>query len=251
MRNFDEDIKRIVNEVLESGKMEEIIRERVVQGFEEAIDSAFKWGELRDSIKKRVNEVLVPFVEKYDMDAYIIKLDTVLTELCNASIVSDNKKILENFRFLMDEPRMNEMKATDLFEEYKKFVAKEMDTDGREVVVEDDLQYEPMGVSFEIEEETDRICSSFRYATIDFKVDEEEQEEKLNRTIRVSGWKNDKGCGWKLRRETDLNLLSLRYMNEFDLLLTKLYRSDVEIIFDTLEDEDYVYSEEKPEAVYQ
>lgn len=63
-----------------------------------------------------------------------------------------------------------------------------MDTSGREVVGDESPEYEAMTVYFEFEEEWERIWSSFKYATIDFTVDEEEQQEKLNRTIRLAKW---------------------------------------------------------------
>lgn len=52
MANFDEDIKRIMNEAFEDGTVDTIIKEKIRKGMENAIDSAFKWGELKDAIEK-------------------------------------------------------------------------------------------------------------------------------------------------------------------------------------------------------
>lgn len=108
MANFDEDIKRITDEILSDGTVD--------------------YGKLEKAVKERVEQVLVPFIDTYDMSAYIVKLDTVLTEI----------------------------KLTELFEEYKKFVARNMDTSGREVELEESPEYEAITVYFEFE---DYVCS--------------------------------------------------------------------------------------------
>lgn len=120
MANFDEDIKRITDEILSDGTVDQIIREKVTDGIEKAIASSFNYGKLEKAVKERVEQVLVPFIENYDMSAYIVKLDTVLTEIVNKSVLMDNKQMLENFQYLMKEPQITEMKLTDLFKEFYK-----------------------------------------------------------------------------------------------------------------------------------
>lgn len=175
MANFDEDIKRITDEILSDGTVDQIIREKVTDGIEKAIASSFNYGKLEKAVKERVEQVLVPFIENYDMSAYIVKLDTVLTEIVNKSVLMDNKQMLENFQYLMKEPQITEIKLTDLFKEYKKFVARNMEISGRKVEWDESPEYEAMTAFFEFEEEGKRIWSSFKYATIDFTVDEEEK----------------------------------------------------------------------------
>ena len=60
--------------------------------------------------------------------------------------------MLENFQYLMKEPQITEMKLTDLFKEYKKFVARNMDTYDRKVEWDESPEYEAMTVFFEFEE---------------------------------------------------------------------------------------------------
>ena len=67
MANFDEDIRRITNEVLQDGTVDQIIREKVTDGIKGAISDSFGYGKLRNAIKERVEQVLVPFIEKYDI----------------------------------------------------------------------------------------------------------------------------------------------------------------------------------------
>lgn len=252
MGNFDEDIKRITDEVLSDGTVEEIIRANVVKGFDNAIANAFRWGDLERAIEERVKTVMVPFIETYDMDDYLVKLDNVLSEIVSKSCLVENKKMLESFKFMMEEPIEKEIKITHLFREYEKFVARAMETSGRNVDFDgDEPKYEAMTVHFEFEEEEKRSWSSFKYATIDFTVDDEEQEDNLNRTIRLLRWTSDKKNGWEIITDTNPNIYSLRYMDEFDLMLAKLQKADVRIIIDDDADEDYVYSDDKPEPTFE
>ena len=119
MANFDEDIIRITEEVLSDGTVDRIIREQVVKGFENAISNSFKWGELEQTIKDRVKNILVPFIESYDMSEYIVKLDQVLSDVVNSTSLVENKKILENFQYLMVEPTEKEIKLSEIFKEYQ------------------------------------------------------------------------------------------------------------------------------------
>ena len=252
MANFDEDIKRITEEVLEDGTVDKIIREKVVKGFESAISDAFRWGDLEKAIKARVTAVLVPFIEQYDMAEYVVKLDQVLTEIVNQTSLVENKNILEGFQFMMTEPQSKEIKVSELFSEYKKFVAKNMETSGRKVTYDSDApEYESMDVVVSFEEEESRSWSSFKYATLDFSVDDDEQESELNRTVRLSRWKDDKKSGWEIRTECNPAISSLRHLDKFDLLLVKLQRADVRLIVDTENEDDYVYSDAKPEPTYE
>lgn len=85
MANFDEDITKIIDKILQDGTVEKIIREKITKGFASEIESSFCYGKLRDAVRKRIDEVLVPFIENYNMGEYIIKLDTVLSEIVNAT----------------------------------------------------------------------------------------------------------------------------------------------------------------------
>lgn len=252
MANFDEDIKRITEEVLSDGTVDAIIREQITKGMENAIKNSFNYGKLEKAIKERIEQVLVPFIEGYDMNGYIVKLDTILSEIVQKSALVDNKAMLENFAFMMTEPVEKEIKLTQIFKEYKKFVARQMETYGRKVEWDSgDPEYEGMEVFFEVEEEESRSWSSWKYATIDFTVDDEEQQDELNRTIRLSRWEKDKKDGWEIRTDAEPNIYSLRYMDEFDLFLAKLQKAGVRVIIDEDGEEDYVYSDTKPEPTYE
>lgn len=250
MASFDEDIKRITDEILQDGTVDKIIKENITKGFESAIESSFAYGKLRAAIRKRTVEILVPFIEEYDMNNYIVKLDTVLSAIVNSTALVENKKLLENFKNLMTEPDMKTITVSELFEQYKLYVAKEMDTDGRNVQVDDGVYYAPMEVNFEVVEEEDRSWSYFDKAVLELSVAEEEQQEELNRTIRLDHYKNGKE-GWDIISEFNPPIKSLRYLDDFDVFLLKLQRANVKLILDKKSDCDSVISENEPEATYE
>lgn len=251
MANFDEDIKRITNEILEDGTIDEIIRDKITDGFRKAIDDSFRFGELRKAVEKRVKEVLVPYIENYDLQEYVVKLDTVLSDIINSTNLIDNKIILENFSELMKEPEIKTITMSELFKKYKEYVSKNMDTAGRTIDYSDGVRYEGMEVSFDVEEEEDRAWNCFKYATLKLSVEDEEQQEDLNRTIKIDRYKNSNKEGWDIYPETDPTIKSLRYLNDFDLFLIKLHRADVKLIIDRHSGFDTVYSVNEPEATYE
>lgn len=252
MANFDEDIKRITEEILTDGTTDKIIREKVTKGFESAIDDAFRFGELEKAIRNRVTSIMVPFIEEYDMSQYITKLDMILTDIVNTTRLTDNKKILENFRYLITEQDIKEIKLSEIFKEYQKFVARNMDTYGRDVICDDEEPYyEPMEVYVEFEKEEDRSWNSFKHATIELSVDEEDQQSELNRTIRVSRYKDDRKAGWEIYTERNPTITSLRYTDEFDLFLVKLEKAGVRLIDDIVTGEETVRSKDEPECTWE
>lgn len=252
MANFDEDIKRITNELMEDGTVDKIIREKVRKGFEDAIDSAFRWGELKNAIEKRVKEVMVPCIEAYDMSAYIAKLDTVLTDIVNHTGILDNKKILKNFQALMTEPEEKEVTLGQIFEMYKKHVSKYMDTTGRDVDFAcGEPCYEAMGVTAGIDEEEDEPWRHFQYAALELAVDEEEQQEELNFSIRLSRWKGDKEKGYEIIYDVSQSVNGLRRLSDFEVYLLRLSRAGVRLLDDEKEDFDEVTAEETPEPTYE
>ncbi len=248
MGNFDEDIKRIANEMLEDGTIEEIIRAKVKESFEKAVADSFRRGELSNAIDKRIKSVLVPYIENVNLDNYIVKLDTILAEIVNNTALQDNKKILENFKELMIE-NPKEIALTDIFKAYKNFVAANMEINSREVSFDSgEPEYEPIEVEYQFASEIEeRRWSIYKYATVDFIVNDSDQENELNKTIRLRQFEE---YGWEIVSEPCVNIDSLRNMSEFEVMLHRLSRVGTKIIIDREYDDDIVYSDEKPEPTF-
>ena len=253
MLNLEEDLKNVVSEVMEDGTIHKMLKERVIQGFERAIDDSFKWGELNKAITTRVKEVLVPFVESYDMSDYITKMDTILVDIIEHTALNDNKAMLKNFKSLMLEPEGKTIKLSEIFKAYKKYVEENMETSGREVEYEcGEPEYTPMSVRAYVDFEEDRGWSHFEYGVIELATEEEDQENTLNRTIKISRYKNDKKeDGYRLSVGHEPTITSLRHMNDFDTFLLRLERAGVKVILDFEDEFDEVYASKKPEPTYE
>lgn len=58
MANFDEDIKRITDEVLSDGTVDQIIREKVAEGIEKAVSSSFNYGKYVYPSGKKIGKMV-------------------------------------------------------------------------------------------------------------------------------------------------------------------------------------------------
>lgn len=230
MANFDEDIKRITNEVLEDGTVNNIIREKVVKGFEEAIESAFNWGDLKDAIKARVKDTMVPYIKEYDMSEYLLKLETCLAEVIKGSALIDQKIMLENFKNIMIDVPKQDWTLKEMLEEYKKFAAENIETDGMEIDYEVGVSYNCFEVTAEIEEEEAWYKSCFEYAYLNFKVEADNHGDNKNVQFKVSLSKYNNRDYWEISFSGDKNIDRLRFMSDFEVFLMKLSRYNCHIV---------------------
>lgn len=244
--NLEKNIKDVIAQQLENGIVEKLIAEQLKQGVSIALEDLFAsyGGEARKVIENKLKSVIVPYLETYDYSEYITKLDHVLVEtLREASF--DNRKLLENFKNLMIEEKEKTIKLSDLFNEWKKYVAKQVETDGLEVEFDDRPEYEAVEVSVQVERNEDRSWSSFEYATIFFEC---EHDEDLNFEIPISSYKKDKE--WDINYRTSNELKSLRHLNDFEILLMRLSQNAVKLALDIEWKEEEVTPDKEPEATF-
>lgn len=244
--NLEKNIKDVIAQQLENGIVENLIAEQLKKGVSKALEDLFSsyGGEAREVIENKLKSVIVPYLETYDYSEYITKLDHVLVETINEASF-DNRKLLENFKNLMIEEKEKTMKLSDLFEKWKEYVAKEVETEGLEVEIDDGPEYEAVEVSVQVERNEDRSWSSFEYATIFFEC---EHDEDLNFEIPISFYKRDKE--WDINYRTSNELKSLKYLNDFEILLMRLSQNGVKLALDIEWEEDQVTPNEEPEATF-
>ncbi|KEP26593.1 hypothetical protein [Bacillus zhangzhouensis] len=244
--NLEKNIKDVIAQQLENGIVENLIAEQLKQGVSKALEDLFAsyGGEARKVIENKLKSVIVPYLETYDYSEYITKLDHVLVETIKEASF-DNRKLLDNFKNLMIEEKEKTMKLSDLFEKWKEYVAKKVETDGLEIEFDDGPEYEAVEVSVQVERNEDRSWSSFEYATIFFEC---ERDEDLNYEIPISLYKRDKE--WDINYRTSNELKSLKYLNEFEILLMRLSQNGVKLDLDIEWEEDEVTPDEEPEATF-
>ena len=244
-----EELLKIAQESLSSEEVEKIVKEKFAKALEDAVDSAFLWGDAKKALENKVKEVMVPYIENYDFSKYLLKLDTVLTELVNSESCLANKRILENFKELMTEPEQKEIKLTELFKSWIKWCEKEIDTDDLEICFDDGVSYCPVECEMRFEKEDKPSWSSMQRAVITF---ENEHDEKLNVEIPISKWEWDSGKEepYTLTAFSDIKISSLRTLDEFQLLILRLARAGAAIIIDKEYQDDEIYPEKEPEATF-
>ncbi len=246
--NLESSIKDIISQKLVDGTVEKLVAEHLESGVTKALEKLFgSYGDVTEVIEKKVKSVMVPYLEAYDYSQYITKLDSVLVEVLNNTTL-DNKKMLMNFKELMTVDERKEIKVTELFEMWKEYVSKKVETDGLEIDYDDGPSYENVEVTFEIEENGDRDWSSFKYATLTFEC---EHDENMNFIVSLSRWNGQKGEGWDIRFDRNPNISSLRYIDDFTVQLMRFTQAHTQLIIDSYGDSDEVRPEKEPEAYFE
>lgn len=247
MKELEQRISDAVNEKLNDGTVEKLIEQHIEKAVSQSLDGIFGYsGSGKKMIQSKLDEIMIPVIENHDFNRYIVKLDSVLTEIINNTSLKDNKDILEKFKGLMKEPNKEKINLSDVFEEYKKYVAANVDTSELEAHCEDgEPYYDNVTATMEVEHEDKRwFSSSFDDCTVKFICDE---DEKLNTQIKL--YKRTNESRWSFRFGQDvIDINSLRYTNEFSIFIATLNRSCVRITMDTeMECDDDIEPDEKPE----
>lgn len=242
MSTFEERIAKAVTDKLNDGTVEELVSDAVTKALKSSIEEQFRWhGEAKKVVDEKVKEVMVPAIERLDLSKYTVKLDAVLTEVINSTNLVDNKEILGNFKDLMTEPDKDVISLKEVFEKYKEYVSKNVDTSDLEVYTDDGPTYQ--NVSARLETELTTSIFGGRYCDLIFEC---EDDAKLTKKIHLYESKSNRFCITRFKSELDIN--SLRYVDEFDIFMMRLDRAfcDITDIMDMYDDG--IEVEAEPEA---
>lgn len=246
--NIEKEINGVIEKKLYDGTIEQIIAEKFEKCISDTAESLFRThGDIGKLISDKLKEILVPAIERHDFSDYLVKLDSILSEIVNATALQDNKKILENFKELMIEEERKYIKISELFEIYCKYVAEHVETSGLDVVYEDEVHYESVRAVMVFSKD-EYNCLTSEHGIIKFTCDEDEDLNCRARMYRFQGI--DKKDCWDIRADGEINIKSLRYMNEFLIFINKISRSGCQIEINECELEEYVQPEKEPELTY-
>ena len=244
MSTFEERIAKTVTKKLNDGTVEELVSDALTKALKDSIEEQFRWrGEAKKVVDEKVKEVMVPVIERLDLSKYTVKLDAVLTEVINSTNLVDNKEILGNFKDFMTEPDKDVISLKEVFEKYKEYVSKNVDTSDLEVYTDDGPTYQ--NVSARLETELTTSISGRRYCDLIFEC---EDDAKLTKKIHLYESESNGFHIVRFKRELDIN--SLRYVDEFDIFMMRLDRAFCNItdIMDMYDDD--VEVEAEPEAFW-
>lgn len=238
--NLENSIKDVISHKLEDGTIEKLVSEQLEKGVTNALENLFRsYGDVTKIIEEKIKSVMVPYLENYDYSKYLVKLDNVLVEVLKNSAL-DNKKLLENFKDLMTSEEIPKLiKLSDIFNEWKNYAAKEVDTSE----LDDDCgEYEYLEVSMSCEE-VSSSWSDYKKYIVTFEC---EQDEKLNFEFEISRWKESRKETFDLHYYDKHDLESLRYLKNFEIYMMKVNQAFCDIELDIKSDTDEVEVEAKP-----
>lgn len=246
--NLENSIKDVITKKLEEGIIEKLIAEQLENGVKNALkDLLGHYGDVTKVIEKQLKSVMIPYLESYDYSQYIIKLDSVLVDVLKSSTL-ENKKLLENFKELIIPEEDKDIKVTDLFERWKKYVAKNVETNGLEVCYDDEPSYENVEVRMEVDYNNERSWSDIERAVLVFECD---HDEEMNFEINIHRWKKINKEKWSINYDSIHDLNSLRNLGEFEILLMRLKQNHTRLILDSDYETDGVEPENKPEPTWE
>lgn len=244
--NIENGIKGVIETKLQEGIIEQLVADNLEKGINTALSHLMgNYGDVTKIIETKIKEVMVEQLSGYDYSKYIVKLDHVLTEILKNTAL-DNKNILENFKeFMVDTEIPRNIKVTDIFEKYCKYVAKNVETSNLEVDTDDTPMYEYVDVTFEVIEHDKKSWGNYTDYTLFFEC---EKDENMNFEIKLHKWREEKHC--HILGDSACDIQSLRYMNEFKIFLLKLKQNVVHIEIDSNSGEEEVRPEVEPEVSF-
>ena len=251
MDSFEQKIIDCVNQKLNDGTVERLIEEKLEKGISDAIGELFSYGgKGKKVLVSKVEETMIPVIEKHDFNKYLVKLDSVLTELVNNTSLADNAVILENFKQLMKSPvdDFSIVPISRIYEEYQNYVSKNIDTDKLDICSDDDVYYCDATTNMEIEKCERRWFRSDRDEYIvKFTCDE---DEDMNCEFKLSNGYSDER--FRIDATTiPMNIQSLSTLNRFEIFIQQLMRAYAKINLDiTVSYGDAVEIEAKPEMSF-
>lgn len=246
MEDLEKRIQETISRKMNDGTIEKMIEEQMEKAIKTALDDVFGYrGNGRELLKEKFDEVMCPAIENHNFNQYITKLDSVLTEIINNTRLAENKQILDNFKYLMKDEDIKEIKLSEIFEKYCEYVSKNIDTSDLEVDIDDTPSYEWVEACMEVENES-RIFSNDDY-NIKFYC---EKDKNLEMRIKLYKGYSDKYYILRIKGDADkdIDIQSLRYMSEFEVFLQKLNRCFVAIEIDCGDLTEEVEVEAEPEV---
>lgn len=223
MSNLENNIKDCIAKELEKGIVEKVITEKLESCIGSALSDMFSWrGDVSKVIEDKVKSVMIPYIENYDYSQYIVKLDSVLTDVLKNSTL-ENKKILENFKSIVGNEVPEEIKITDIFTKWTEYCKNSIDN-GK-------LDFDCDGAYMTTCFVTDEISSSWSsYETYMVRFECEEDED-LKYEFQIDRWK-DRKDKFSLRYKGEGTIRSLRVLNDFEVFLMNISQGYENVILD-------------------
>lgn len=258
--------EEIITSKLQSGAIEKAIDQRFDKMVTNVVDDLFgDYGDVAREIKKKLKETMNPYIEEYDYSQHNVKLEHLLNQLVQ-SVTKDQDDIARKFQTLMGTEAVKEMKTSELFNSYTKYLRETIETDDLEIDYDDRPSYKPLTAKMESEEDV-AFSTSMEKQTLTFTCEENElmairvglrrwtdlsdDAWHINKVERVNG--KELSLSQKLHGNKEITgmetpITHLRDLNELEIHLLKLFYDKTDIVLDETEIyDDEVEIEEEPD----
>lgn len=228
------DLEKIVKEEMEKAINDGIVAEKAqkyaVKAVEEVTSDLFGYNsEFRRRMRAECEKAMLPIIENYNFENLIPKLDAVLSDVVSQLKTSEYKRILERFKTLVTNKADKKILLSEVFDEYCDYCSKNIDTDNVETC---DEGYCYLNCKIEVTK-----GFSYNYSntlTIKFSCKE---DEELNKEIRIhlklsAILEDDYDIYEMTRMQTNINIPSLRYIDDFELFILEMQMQGAEVVKD-------------------
>lgn len=242
---IEQSIAKMLEKKLTDGSVEKVIEEKLTKCIGECMENMFRWsGPAKELIEEKLKATMVPAIENHDFSDYTLKLDAVLTEIVNSTTLQDNKKILDNFKELMIEDE-KEIKLSDIFEKWSKYVAGNVETCGLDINYDDGVSYKYVHIEMEVEEVESCGRHTPSEKVVRFTCEHDESMNLQFRAYKYDFMKDYRISGYGV---ADIN--SLKHMDDMQVFLLRLGRNSTKIIIDDEYLEDDITPDKEPEPSF-
>lgn len=261
-RNAEE----IIVSKLNDGAIERAIDEQFDKMVNGIVDDLFgSYGDISRKIQSKLKETMNPYIEQYDFSEHSVKLEHLLNQLVT-EMTKEQNTLTRNLRDMMGTSPITEIKSSELFDKYAKYIGEHIETDDRGINYDDEPSYDPLTAELITNDETS--YASMEKKTLLFTC---EDDNEFDIQIGIQRWPDLSNQAWHIDRIERVNttkpnmgrtilenedlttlktpIANLRELSELEVFLLKLHYDRTEIILDetSIYDED-IEIEAKPEA---
>ncbi|MGX1195817.1 hypothetical protein [Metabacillus sp. SLBN-84] len=261
--------EEIITEKLKSGSIEKAIDERFDKMIHGIVDDLFgDYGDVSRRIKDKLKETMNPYIEKYDFSEHAVKLEHLLNEIA-VNLTKEQNALIQNLRGMMGTEPLKEIKTSELFDAYTKYLGENIETDSLEIDYDDEPTYRNLTAEMQCEDkETYSKDSEKKIFTLTC-----EEDKRMALRVVIRRWTDMTDKSWTiesieringkslLRKQLDdakdlttleTPVMNLRELNGFEVYLLKLYYDRAAFVLDETDilDED-VEVEAKPECYFE
>ena len=207
---------------------------------------------VRNAFKDRLQEILVPAIERVNLDN--ARLDVLLDTLALQNGLGERAKVLDRFgKLVMSNVPDEEVNASDIFVAWTQWVAADYDCEGRSVEFDDGPHYAALDCACELDVHDRPTWSSKSSATLVLEVTDcdEEQGKVFNRAIELWRWDDypKDADAWFAHYPMAPALKDISCASSFDLYLARLSIHSAKVRWDLgWGDHESVTPDQQPEA---